>query len=139
MKLEENKKIVLDFWKAFSAGKVDDCLAMMSDTAVWVVPGKPEHFPISGPRTKAELTEILNAFFSVLPEGIKVTPDLAAITAEGDRVALEAESYAKTVAGKIYNNLYHFLFIVRDGKIQKVKEHLDTLHLKEVILSCWEQ
>jgi hypothetical protein len=46
------------------------------------------------------------------------------ITAEGDRVAVEAESYGETASGKIYNNLYHFLFEVRGGKIQAVREYL---------------
>ena len=36
---------------------------------------------------------------------------LTGITAEGDRVAIEAQGYAKLKNGKTYENLYHFLFI----------------------------
>ena len=65
--------------------------------------------------------------------GLRVTPK--GITAEGDRVAVEAESYAKMKNGKTYQNTYHFLFIVRDGKIQSVKEYLDTIHANAVLCS----
>jgi ketosteroid isomerase-like protein len=37
--------------------------------------------------------------------------------------------------GKTYQNLYHFLFVVRDGKIQSVKEYLDTMHAADVLCS----
>ena len=37
--------------------------------------------------------------------------------------------------GKTYQNKYHFLMIVRDGKIHQVKEYLDTMHANEVLCS----
>jgi uncharacterized protein len=55
------------------------------------------------------------------------------VTAEGDRVAVEAESHAKMKSGKLYQNKYHFLLTIRDGKIQGVKEYLDTAHADEVL------
>ena len=36
-------------------------------------------------------------------------------------MAIEAQGYAKLKNGKTYENLYHFLFVVRDGKIQEGK------------------
>jgi ketosteroid isomerase-like protein len=49
--------------------------------------------------------------------------------AEGDKVALEIESYGKLQNGRIYNNEYHVLMTIRDGKICDVKEYLDTQHV----------
>jgi len=57
------------------------------------------------------------------------------VTAEGERVALEAESFAKMKNGKTYQNRYHFLCEVRGGKIQTVREYLDTMHANEVLCS----
>jgi ketosteroid isomerase-like protein len=37
-------------------------------------------------------------------------------------------------AGKVYNNLYHFLVEIREGQIQAVREYLDTMHAKDVLL-----
>jgi ketosteroid isomerase-like protein len=52
------------------------------------------------------------------------------MTAEEDRVAMEAESYlVEPNTGRIYNNLYHYLFRIRDRQISLFKEYQDTLHL----------
>jgi ketosteroid isomerase-like protein len=37
------------------------------------------------------------------------------------------------VNGTLYHNRYHFLFIVRDGRIHVVKEYLDTLHVMNAL------
>ena len=66
-----------------------------------------------------------------MPGGIRLTPK--AFTTEGDRVAVETESYAKHVNGKTYQNQYHFLFEVRGGKIRAVREYLDTMHANDVL------
>jgi hypothetical protein len=48
---------------------------------------------------------------------------MKAIAAEGDRVALEAESDADLVSGGHYHN-YHFLFLIRRTG-REAKEYLD--------------
>ena len=48
---------------------------------------------------------------------------LIAMTAEGDRVAVEADSYGEMLDGSTYENAYHFLFTFRDGKIREVLEY----------------
>ena len=132
MSTEKNKNVVLSFFENFSAGKVDAALAMLADTATWWVAGNPEKFVLAGTKTKAQFAELLNGLGAAMPKGLRVTPK--GLTAEGERVAVEAESYGETANGKIYNNLYHFLFEVRGGKIQAVREYLDTMHAKEVLV-----
>jgi ketosteroid isomerase-like protein len=56
-----------------------------------------------------------------------------AFTAEGDRVAIEAESHVLNPNGRIYNNFYHYLFRVRDGKLVLFKEYQDTLHMYDYL------
>lgn len=46
----------------------------------------------------------------------------------GYRVAVTAESRGDHKSGKKYNNHYHFLFFIKDGKISRVKEYFDTEH-----------
>src|SRR5262245_43574936 len=132
MSVEANKQVVLSFFEHFSAGTVDAALALMADTATWWVAGHPEKFILAGTKTKAQFAELVQGIGAAMPHGRRVTP--TGITAEGERVAVEAESYGKTASGKIYNNLYHFLVEVRDGKIQAVREYLDTMHAKEVLV-----
>ncbi len=54
---------------------------------------------------------------------------LKEITAEEDRVSVLAESHGvRKSTGKKYNNHYHFLFTIENGKIIKTKEYFDTVH-----------
>ena len=48
------------------------------------------------------------------------------MTAEGDRVAVEAESRGVHASGLPYNNYYHFLFRFRDGELVRLTEYMDT-------------
>ena len=132
MSAEANKNLVLNFFENFSAGNVDAALALMADTATWWVAGKPDKFALAGTKTKAQFAELVQGIGAAMPKGLRVIPQ--GLTAEGDRVAAEAESYGEMATGKIYNNLYHFLFEVRDGKIQAVREYLDTMHAQEVLV-----
>jgi len=130
MSAEDNKRFILGFFEDLSAGKGEAVLGAMADSATWWIQG---NFPLSGTKTKAQFAELIGQLGSKIDGGLRVTP--TGLTAEGDRVAVEAESFAKMTNGKTYQNKYHFLFIVRDGKIQSVKEYLDTIHANEVLCS----
>ena len=132
MSAEDNKKIVLSFFENLSSGKADAMLAMLADNATWTVMGRPDKFALAGTKTKAQFAELLKGIGSVMPKGLRVTPK--ALTAEGDRVAVEAESYGEHANGKIYNNMYHFLIEVRGDKIEAVREYLDTIHAQDVLV-----
>lgn len=124
---EQNKQTVRNFLEVFSSGDVAKTMAMMADTATWWVAGT---MPISGTYDKAAFAVLLSGISQNCTGPIKLTPK--AFTAEGERVAVEVESLAHTNNGRTYNNHYHFLFLVRDGKIESVKEYLDTMHTNAV-------
>ncbi|MFA5494725.1 MAG: nuclear transport factor 2 family protein [Porticoccaceae bacterium] len=48
---------------------------------------------------------------------------LIAMTAENDRVAVEADSHGEMLDGTVYENAYHFLFTFRGDKIVEVREY----------------
>lgn len=133
MSTESNKKVVGNFFENFTAGNIDASMALLADTVTWWVAGKPDQFALAGTKNKSAIAEALKRASAELPNGH--TMRLTGYTAEGERVAVEAESYGETGSGKIYNNLYHFLFIVRDGKIQEAREYFDTLHAQDVLLN----
>lgn len=127
--IERNKQTVRQFLEVFSSGYVAATMAMMRDDATWWVAGT---MPISGTYDKAAFTTLLSGVAQACKGGvIRITPKV--MTAEGERVAVEAESLAHLHNGRTYNNHYHFLFTVRDGKIAGVKEYLDTVHTQTVI------
>ena len=129
---ERNKQTVTEFMTVFSSGDVDKILASMTDDATWWVAG---NIPgISGTKDRAGFGEMLGGIAENTTTGaIRLTP--LAFTAEGDRVAVETESYAELKNGRVYNNLYHFVFVVRDGKIASAKEFLDTEHTTAVFVA----
>jgi uncharacterized protein len=130
MSAEDNKNLVLGFFESMNAGNGAAVMNALADSATWWVAG---NFPLSGSKTKAQFGELMGQLAPKIEGALRVTPK--ACTAEGDRVAVEAESYGKMKNGKTYQNQYHFLFIVRDGKIQQVKEYLDTMHAADVLCS----
>ncbi|WP_295688185.1 nuclear transport factor 2 family protein [uncultured Nevskia sp.] len=128
MSAETNKQTVARFLELFSSGAVKETMAMMTDDATWWVAGT---MPISGTYTKAQFEQLLSGVLDVCTGPIRIEP--RDWTAEGDRVALEAESFVDTRNGRTYNNLYHFKFKVRDGKIASVREYLDTMHANAIL------
>lgn len=127
MSTADNKSLVTKFWENFSASQFDDALAMLTDDATWTVMGTTA---LSGTYSKTEFTKLLGEVGGNAPKGIQVTP--SQLTAEDDRVSMEAESYGEISNGKTYKNIYHFMIVCRDGKIAKVREYLDTEHVTEI-------
>ena len=52
--------------------------------------------------------------------------DIDTLTAEDDRVVIEARGEAQTKDGRPYNNSYCIVVTVRDGKVAQVREYLDS-------------
>ena len=122
MSTEENRRTALKFLEAMSAGQIDESL--MTEDIQWWVPGR-------GLLSKAEFYALAGAFGGLVKDRITMT--VRGVTAEGDRVAIEAESYGELKNGRIYNNTYHFLFVFRGGKICLSKEYNDSKHAAEVL------
>ena len=112
-----NKETALRFVESMSAGQMD--LSLLTDDIQWWVPGR-------GTMSKADFFALAGTFAALVKDHITLT--VHGVTAEGDRVAVEAESHGELKNGKIYNNTYHFLFVFRDGKICLSKEYNDSAH-----------
>lgn len=86
---------------------------------------------ISGRRDRAQIAAFAGDVLESFPEGLSFT--IRQMTAEEDRVAVEAESYGRHASGRIYNNQYHFLFTLRAGKVLSLKEYMDTEMVTDVL------
>jgi ketosteroid isomerase-like protein len=126
MGIEENKAVASGFFTRINAKDIAGALEMMAEDATWRLPGKPELAPVAGVRSKAEIARMFHGMFRQLKDGLKMT--LKSVIGEGDKVALEAESYGELQNDRIYNNEYHFSMTIRDGKISAVHEYYDTQH-----------
>lgn len=128
---QQNTALVKEFMEVFSTGDVEKILSYLNPTATWWVGGTIEG--VSGTKNKEEFGQMLSSLSTATVKGaIALTPK--AFTAQGDRVAVETESYSEMTNGKVYNNLYHFVFVIRDGRLETIKEYLDTEHTRDVFL-----
>lgn len=129
---DQNKEIANHFAEVFSTGDVAAILDCLHPDATYWVSGGIEG--MSGSYSREELGALLSGVTTVYKNGaLQITP-LSAI-AEGNKVAVEAESYAELNNGRIYRNRYHFLFEILDGKIIQVKEYMDTKHAWDIFFS----
>ncbi len=126
--IETNKQLVRRFMGAFSSCDIDLWASMLADDATWEIMG---NCVMSGLRNKAEIVEATRGFVKVFPEGIQINDPK--FTAEGNRVAMEYRGGATSVTGAPYNNTYHLLFVIRDGKIKEGREYACTKLVDQVL------
>jgi uncharacterized protein len=140
--LDTNKEVVRVWCSAYTAGDWDGLAALMTDDFRWQVPTSQRrqseltaNVPLMNESpgwTKNETIQIFKDTQSRVVDGrFDLTP--VAFTAEADRVAFEATSYAiNATNGRIYENRYHHLMVVKDGKISLLREYQDTLLIFDV-------
>jgi uncharacterized protein len=125
---DQNKKITKEFFEALSNGS-DKYLDFYSDDSIIWTAGNNA---IGGTRTKEEVVSFAQNILSSFPNGIKF--NITGITAEDERVAVEISGEAIHASGEAYNNQYHFLLRMKDGKILELKEYMDTQLAAKILL-----
>lgn len=125
--VEENKATIERFM-ADLGNNIEGVREALADDAKWIVPQLPELSPIAGEHDKASFVKMYQDHRWAFPDGKVFT--IKRMTAEGDRVAVEATGTGQSVFGP-FDNRYHFLFILRDGKVIEAKEYADSLYMSE--------
>ena len=131
--MKSNKELAVELFERFNESDIDGVLGMMAEDATWLVPGKRELSPAAGLYDKRKIGRLFHTMLGRLKGGLKMKVKSA--IAEGDKVALEAESEGDLTNGNLYRQQYHFLVEFRDGKISAVREYLDTQHAHAVWFS----
>ena len=125
---EENKEIAIKFFKALSSGSEDYLNFYNDDSIIWTAGDNA----IGGTRTKKEIIDFAQGILAAFPSGISF--NITGITAENERVALEVSGEAIHASGEAYNNKYHFLLRIKNGKIIELKEYMDTQLAAKILL-----
>jgi uncharacterized protein len=129
MTLEEhNKQRVRDFFAILNRGDVAALLEAYAPQGCLETMGRTL---ISGRFSRAQIQDAAGQIFAVFPQGITFTID--AMTAEGERVAVEAHSRGLHVSGRLYSNEYHFLFVFAAGRVQLLREYMDSERITDVL------
>jgi uncharacterized protein len=126
MSIEDNKKTASEFAARFSANDMAGALDMIADDATWWVAGKPGQVPGAGLFYREQVAGLFRRMAEQFPRGLRMT--IKSMIAEGEKVAVELESYGELANGRVYNNEYHMLLTIRRGKIAAMREYHDTQH-----------
>lgn len=110
-----NKAVVQGFFDAVVQGDQARLEALLDPELTWWVLG-------FGERSRADF---LSALLRTIGGASERAMHIVGMTAEGDRVAVEAQG-RMVFPHAVYANTYHNLFVVRDGRIVHGREYMDT-------------
>ncbi|MNC37533.1 SnoaL-like domain protein [compost metagenome] len=116
MQTSQNRLLALEYLAFIEAGNLTAALELVSDDAVFWLPN-------TGDMDKSAFAGFIG---SVLPVIRTMKFTIRGITEDGERIAVEVDGRAELNNERIYINHYHFLFIVRNGLLHKVKEFTDS-------------
>src|SRR5277367_3680445 len=123
MSIEKNIQVVKDFFAAMGSYNEQDLLALAAEDIEWIIPG--EGWPLAGThRGHAELAAVLQK----ASEEVEMTyPTPPEFLAQGDRVLVVGVATGKIKAtNKPFKDEWVFDITVRDGKVAKIREYIDT-------------
>ncbi len=123
-----NKQLVREFFALLNRGDVPGIVAAYAEDGRLRTMGRTL---ISGTFTREQIQAAAGGIYQVFPQGLSFTID--AMTAEGERVAVEAHSRGRHVSGVTYSNEYHFLFVFRDGRLLELREYMDTERVTDIL------
>ena len=123
MSTEQNVQTVKDFFAAIGRGDKQDLLALVAEDIEWIIPG--EDWPLAGThRGHAGLADLLQK----ASEEMETTyPEPPEFVAQGDRVLVVGVATGKIKAtNKPFKDDWIFDITVRNGKLTKIREYIDT-------------
>jgi uncharacterized protein len=125
--IEINKQLAVDLFARFSTNDIAGVLELLADDVTWWIAGKPGAQPACGEHDKAWMARLFKSMVGQLDGPMQMT--VRGLIAESDKVAVEVVGDGKLGDGRRYQNEYHLLLTIRDGKIAAVREYLDTQHV----------
>jgi ketosteroid isomerase-like protein len=117
---KSNYAVAGAYLAAVTAGDLPDSL-LTDDMTAWLT--------TQGPVSKSDYQGAIRLLAKMCQTPIRFT--VSAMTAEDDRVVIEAQSEATLVNGEQYANTYVFSLRVRDGRIAWIAEHYNPLIAQE--------
>ncbi|PTU31887.1 SRPBCC family protein [Stenotrophobium rhamnosiphilum] len=125
---EQNKKVVLTFINAMSAGDSAASAPCLDKEAFTLAKGFGK---FAGTRHYNDIVGMIGALKILVPTGLR--PTIHSITADGDRVVVEFEGNGVTSEGTAYCNQYCMVFTMRNGLIRQVNEYFCTILADQVL------
>jgi uncharacterized protein len=131
----DSKSVVRRYVAAVQSGDQQKIRELFAEHASWTLDAGD--LPISGTweGREAILGDFLQTALSYYEPG-SIRLEITGMIAEGDQVALQWTSQALTRDGRDYENGCLGVFTVREGKIQAVREYMDTLYARDTAFAA---
>jgi ketosteroid isomerase-like protein len=123
MSTEKNVETVKSFFAAIGRGDREGLLALAAEDIEWIIPG--EDWPLAGThRGQAGLAAVLQKASDEVETTYPAPPEFVA---QGDRVLVVGVATGKIKAtDKPFKDDWVFDITVRNGKLTKIREYIDT-------------
>lgn len=130
MSAEVNKQAVEHYFSMMASGSPDVPSLFTDDITWWV----PQSSPFGGTYVGRDaVLGLMGRGTELYDLSVPMQTDIEQMVAEGDTVCVQLVLRARTAAGAEYENQYHFVFRLREGKICAVKEYVDTLYVQRML------
>jgi ketosteroid isomerase-like protein len=127
----ENETTYLKFFETLSGGDLEKIRATFHDDAVWQVQVKG----ILGEGSHRGKQAIVDEFLAPVRGMFKPGDPKVTVTSLASRGALvigECDSRGTFADGRPYENLYVFVLEIKDGKVWRLREYMDSLYVAKL-------
>jgi ketosteroid isomerase-like protein len=123
MSIEKNVEVVKSFLAAIGRRDQQGLLALSAEDIEWIIPG--EDWPLAGThRGHAGLADVLQKANETVETSFPEPPEFIA---QGDRVLVVGFATGRVKAtNRTFKDDWVFDVTVRDGKVTKIREYIDT-------------
>jgi ketosteroid isomerase-like protein len=123
MSTQDNVQMVKEFFAAMGRGDKQGLLALVAEDIEWIIPG--EDWPLAG--THRGHNGLENVVQKASAEIETTYPKPPEFVAQGDRVLVVGVATGKIKATKkTFEDHWVFDITLRDGKVTKIREYIDT-------------
>jgi ketosteroid isomerase-like protein len=114
---------VKDFFAAISGGDKQRLLKLCAEDIEWIIPG--DNWPLAGTRRgHAGLADLLQTQSETVETSLTQPSEFVA---QGDRVLVIGFAKGRIIAtNKTFEDDWVFAITVRNGKVSKIREYIDT-------------
>ena len=120
MGIEENKEVVRQYFAAINRGDEQAILDLTTDDFLFQTMTRAPEWLLPKWHRK-EFAKVPATMSALMTSPIQLS--IVGMIAEGDKVAVEAETDSEMLNGRRYNNRYHFVFEMHDGKMRELREY----------------
>jgi ketosteroid isomerase-like protein len=125
---DTNRQLARAFFVALANGELPDDM-LTPDMTGWLT--------TQGTISKAAYQQVVRLLDKMCARPLTYT--LHSLTAEEDRVVVEAESEGELINGESYRNTYVYVMRFRDGKLASVAEHYNALIAQQKLLPLMKE